>query len=132
MFPEVLEALLDRVPHRSPVTVESWRTAALPGRVYPALVRAPGRRADGMLLTGLTTGDWTVLDAYEDDLYDLAHLDLREGGQAWTYVAPDGGPALDEDWSAAEFAGHLDRYVANCRAWRVRYEAAADGGAGSE
>lgn len=123
MFPEVLRVLLGRVPDRTPATVESWRAAALPGRVYPALVPS-GSRTDGVLLSGVSERDWRILDAYEDDLYDLVRLPLVGGGHAWTYVAPTGAVALDEDWSAVEFEAHLTPYTAACRSWRANHRAA--------
>jgi hypothetical protein len=126
MFPEVLEALIDRVPDHTPAAVDGWRAAALDGRVYPALVPGTGRRAAGLLLTGVTDGEWTVLDAYEDDLYDLRRLPLTDGGHAWTYASPQGKGALSRDWSADGFARrNLPDYVAACRNWAMAYRAAA-------
>lgn len=129
MFPEVLTVLLGRIPDRSPARVPGWRAAALPHRVYPVLVRDPSAEAPGILLTGVTAAEWHVLDAYEEDLYDLLRLPLDGGGHAWTYVAPDGADTPAESWSADEFAGrHLPAYVAECRVWRAAF---ADGLAGS-
>ncbi|MEU8131907.1 gamma-glutamylcyclotransferase family protein [Streptodolium elevatio] len=122
MFPEVLRTLLDRVPALAPAAVDGWRAAALPGQVYPALATADSR-ADGVLLSGISVRDWHILDAYEDDLYDLVRLPLVGGGHAWTYVAPQAA-VLDENWSAEAFAERqLTEYVAACRAWRADFAA---------
>lgn len=40
-FDAVLEALLKRIPERTPASAPGYRVAALAGRVYPGLVRAP-------------------------------------------------------------------------------------------
>lgn len=127
MFPEVLTALLGRIPDRSPARVRGWRAAALPDRVYPVLVRDVSAEAPGVLLTGVSAAEWDVLDAYEEDLYDLLRLPLDGGGHAWTYVAPDGADAPEAAWSAEEFERrHLPAYAAECRVWMTRY------GAGTE
>ncbi|NUP32982.1 MAG: gamma-glutamylcyclotransferase [Streptomycetaceae bacterium] len=129
MFPEVLAALLGRIPDRSPARMSGWRAAALPDRVYPVLVRDPSADASGALLTGISAAEWEILDAYEEDLYDLLRLPLEGGGHAWTYVAPEGADAPEGFWSADEFADrHLAAYVAACRVWRGGFAESAAGG----
>lgn len=128
MFPDVLRTLLGRVPELAPEAVDGWRAAALPGRVYPVLVPGGGH-VSGRLLTGLDADDWRILDAYEDDLYDLARLPLAGGGHAWTYVSPVGGDASDEDWSPDVFAErHLAAFVQACSIWRSDYGTSAPTG----
>ncbi|GAA2134642.1 hypothetical protein GCM10009727_28540 [Actinomadura napierensis] len=121
-FPEVLFALIDRVPDHEPAAAEGWRVATLPGRVYPGLV--PGdTTAQGYLLTGLTSDEWRVLDAFEDPVYELVRVDLGDGRHGWTYACNDGADVGPDDWSADDFeAQHLPAYVERCAAWRRRYE----------
>jgi gamma-glutamylcyclotransferase (GGCT)/AIG2-like uncharacterized protein YtfP len=127
-FPDVLEALLGRVPEHSPGIVEGWRVAALDGRVYPVLVPGQGA-AGGVLISGLTTEEWHVIDAYEDDFYALEHLTLVDGRQGWAYLTRDGTAltrdgtaALPVDWSPGDFtARHLGTFANRCRAWRSSY-----------
>jgi gamma-glutamylcyclotransferase (GGCT)/AIG2-like uncharacterized protein YtfP len=127
-FPDVLEALLGRIPEHSPGIVEGWRVAALDGRVYPVLVPGEGA-AGGVLISGLTTEEWRVIDAYEDDFYALEHLTLVDGRQGWAYLTRD-GTALTRDgtaalpvaWSPGDFtARHLGTFANRCRAWRSSY-----------
>ncbi|HSA50715.1 MAG TPA: gamma-glutamylcyclotransferase family protein [Yinghuangia sp.] len=119
----MLTALLDRVPDHSAAAVDGWRAAAVPGRVYPVLMPGTGR-VPGRLLTGIATSEWQVLDAFEDDLYDIVRLPLVDGGHAWAYVAPSGSENHEPDWSVREFASrHLADYVAACRKWRAGYRA---------
>ncbi|MEU6354089.1 gamma-glutamylcyclotransferase family protein [Streptomyces sp. NPDC047072] len=54
-FDAVLEALLGRIPDRTPVSAPGYRAAALAARVYPGLVRASDRSAAGVLLTDLSS-----------------------------------------------------------------------------
>lgn len=118
-FPEVLTALLGRVPDHTPGAVDGWRVAALPGRVYPGLVPGPGA-AKGLLITGLSRTEWRVLDAFEDDFYDLTELTLTDGRTGWCYTCPAGHPVCDKDWIPADFtAGPLPGYAANTAAWRL-------------
>ncbi|WP_433760553.1 gamma-glutamylcyclotransferase family protein [Nocardia sp. CA-135398] len=115
-FPEVLVELIGRCPELVSAELVGWRAAALPGRVYPGLVPAAGGVARGVVLSGLDAGEWAVLDAFEDDEYELRRV--RPGpAAAWTYVwtsvvAPD-------DWYAERFAAaHLGAFVARCATWR--------------
>jgi gamma-glutamylcyclotransferase (GGCT)/AIG2-like uncharacterized protein YtfP len=117
-FPEVLHALIDRMPQHTPATVDGWRIAGLPGRDYPGLVHGESR-ANGLLITGLTDEEWRILDAFEDDWYDLREITLAAGGTAWCYTCPPGYEVSEEDWTAADFTqAHLDGFVENSAAWR--------------
>ncbi|MGW4244866.1 gamma-glutamylcyclotransferase family protein [Nocardia sp. NPDC004722] len=119
-FAAVLTELLGRVPEMEAARLPGRRAAALPGRSYPGLVTAPGGVTDGFLLTGLTPGEWLVLDAFEDDEYDLVPVTVTAGervGYAWTYTWT--AQAEEQDWSAAAFEAELlPRYAAKCAAWR--------------
>jgi gamma-glutamylcyclotransferase (GGCT)/AIG2-like uncharacterized protein YtfP len=121
-FPEVLRMLLDRVPANRPAAVTGWRVAALRDHVYPALVPAD-TNATGQLLTDLSRAEWHVLDAFEDNLYDLACLTLDDGHHGWAYVSDANAVVLPADWNAAEFMNReLRAYVERCRRWRHWYE----------
>ncbi|MGQ4614926.1 gamma-glutamylcyclotransferase [Nocardia sp. R7R-8] len=117
-FPEVLTALLGRVPALQPAELPGWRAAALPRRLYPGLVAAAHGRARGCVLTDLTATEWTILDAFEDDEYDLRQVCL-DGRivPVWTYVwtvAADPG-----DWQRDRFAAeHLASFAARSARWR--------------
>ncbi|MFI0357190.1 hypothetical protein [Actinomadura sp. 9N407] len=39
--------------------------------------------ACGYLLTGLTPGEWRVVDAFENPLYDLERIELLDRGHGW-------------------------------------------------
>jgi gamma-glutamylcyclotransferase (GGCT)/AIG2-like uncharacterized protein YtfP len=121
-FPEVLFALIDRVPDHEPATAKGWRVATLPGRVYPGLVPADAT-AKGYLLTGLTPGEWRVLDAFEDPVYELVRVALTTGRHGWAYACNPGTEVGPDDWSPEDFqARHLPAYITRCEAWRRRYE----------
>src|SRR5262249_32952449 len=104
LFPEVLRALLGRVPNRTAAAAAGWRVAALAGRRSPALAPGDGR-GRGTLITGLTPDEWRILNAFEDALYELRRLTLTDARHGWAYVWPDDrGEALTEDWDAERFA----------------------------
>jgi hypothetical protein len=133
LFPQVLQALLDRVPTTTSVGAPGWRVAALPERVYPGLVPGSGS-APGLLLTGLSEREWRTLIAFEGDLYELRQLALSGGRDGWAFVWAGSAPASRLDWVPEEFAERvLPAYVEGCAAWRRRYEAthAASGWAAS-
>jgi hypothetical protein len=117
-FPDVLVALLGRVPAHTPASAPGWRVAALHGRLYPVLVPGGGV-ADGVLISGLTVAEWRVIDAYEDDFYDLAPLTLADGRRALAYLTRDHAAVLPADWSPGAFRdGQLAGFAARCAAWR--------------
>jgi gamma-glutamylcyclotransferase (GGCT)/AIG2-like uncharacterized protein YtfP len=116
-FPEVLRALLGRMPASKPVTLDGWRAAALARRPYPGLVAA-NATVPGMLLTGLTAEELEILDEYESGPYDLREFSLTDGRPAWSYVWTDASCVLASDWSADEFAAeHLFGFVARVGDW---------------
>lgn len=117
-FPEVLTALLGRVPSLEPAELAGWRAAALPRRLYPGLVAAAHGRARGAVLTGLSATEWRILDAFEDDEYDLRQVRL-EGRNApvWTYVWTVAADSAD--WERDRFAAeHLARFAVRSARWR--------------
>ncbi|MFF7705443.1 gamma-glutamylcyclotransferase family protein [Streptomyces lydicus] len=125
-FDAVLQALLGRVPKRAPASAPGWRAAALEGRVYPGLIAAPDAAAPGLLLTDLSRREWAILDAFEDDRYDLREVELTSGGRGLAYVWPD-GDVRDEDWNADQFTTrHLQEYAARCA--RIAPRLAAEAG----
>jgi gamma-glutamylcyclotransferase (GGCT)/AIG2-like uncharacterized protein YtfP len=119
MFPEILRVLIGRVPESTTATAAGWRVAALPGRIYPALV--PGdATAQGRLLTGIAPGEWQVIDAFEDPMYDLRRLTLTTGQKSWTYAATDPALALPYAWDMAAFTAQLPAYLTRIETWRAR------------
>ncbi|MGH3382132.1 MAG: gamma-glutamylcyclotransferase family protein [Actinoallomurus sp.] len=114
-FPDVLVALLGRVPAHTPAVAPGWRVAALDGRVYPMLVPGEGA-AGGVLISGLTAGEWRVIDAYEDDVYALERLTLADGRIGWAYLTRDHTVVLPADWSPGDFTvHHLPAFVGRLR-----------------
>ncbi|MFD8495924.1 gamma-glutamylcyclotransferase family protein [Amycolatopsis sp. NPDC059657] len=117
-FPEVLDVLLGRVPECVPATAPGWRIAALRERPFPVLVPGEGV-AEGVLVIGLTSAEWQVVDAFEAPSYELRELDL-DIGPGWTYVAGAEADAdwgiLPSDWVRADFDLHT--YLRRCAEWR--------------
>ena len=105
MSEEVLQTLLGRLPEMDP------RPAYLPpgysrhpvkGRVFPGVIRHPAsrettttttttttnnnvrtERVEGILLSGISPEDWTILDWFEDTAYDRCSVPvslLRDAG----------------------------------------------------
>ncbi|WP_119726583.1 gamma-glutamylcyclotransferase family protein [Thermomonospora amylolytica] len=119
-FPEVVGALLGRVPPMEPARAAGWRVRALPGVVYPGMVPDPRATADGMLIVGLTPAESALLDEYEGDLYEPRVIALDGGRSGRAYVWK--GPTEERDWDPEAFAGrHLAAYAEGCRAWRGTY-----------
>ncbi|MGY4101782.1 gamma-glutamylcyclotransferase family protein [Nocardia sp. R16R-3T] len=116
-FPEVLVELIGRCPELIAAELTGWRAAVLPGRVYPGLVPVAAGVARGVVLSGLGAADWAVLDAFEDDEYELRRVRPATMPSAWTYVWTS--VVTQDDWFAEQFAAeHLGAFVTHCAAWR--------------
>ena len=121
IFSAVLVALLGRSVELDPATLADHRVVALAGCRYPGLVRSPGDVVAGWLCGDLAEDEWAVIDAWEDDFYELVGVEVTTAAgdrHAGTYrLTPGtegGGP-----WSAQAFAREaLESYVADTRAWR--------------
>ncbi len=121
LFPEVLRALLGRVPQSQPASAAGWRVAALENRSYPGLVEAPGVIAHGRLLTGLSGDEWRLLDNFEDCRYELRQVALLSGQDSLAYVWVDEAEACPSTWDARRFAlTQLPAYVERCAARHSR------------
>lgn len=114
-FDAVLKALLGRIPERAPTSAPGYRAAALSGRVYPGIVaRAFDGSAPGVLLTDFSDKEWEILDAFEDERYELREVTLSSGVRRWAYVW-QGEEVREDDWDAEDFlARHLTEYAAHC------------------
>ncbi len=120
----MIRTLIDRDPHRAPVTVPGWRVAALPERVYPALIPEPDATAAGQLLDDLTAAEWHTLDTFEADFYTLTRITLDDGSHAWTYATDNPATVEPTTWNPDTFTEqHLPAYLANCTRWRQRHDA---------
>ncbi|NJQ15541.1 gamma-glutamylcyclotransferase [Streptomyces bohaiensis] len=113
-FESVLIGLLGRLPDRTAAAAPGWRAASLEGRAYPGLVLAPGVTAEGFVLTDLGPREWLVIDAFEDDEYDLGRIILASGEETWSYLWR-GEELRGDDWDAETFRQeHLGVYAARC------------------
>ncbi|WP_406279865.1 gamma-glutamylcyclotransferase [Nocardia sp. NBC_00881] len=116
-FPEVLTVLLGRVPSLEPAELTGWRAAVLPRRVYPGLVLASGELTPGAVLAGLSAAEWMILDAFEDDEYDLRRVRVGDRVEpVWTYVWT---AATDSaEWRRDRFAAdHLAVFASRSARW---------------
>jgi gamma-glutamylcyclotransferase (GGCT)/AIG2-like uncharacterized protein YtfP len=117
LFPEVLHALIRRVPQSHNASARGWRVAALKNRTYPGLVPAPGEIAHGRLLTGLTKNEWHLLDNFEDRKYELRQITLLDGQKGLAYAWVDETETCTNTWDIQNFAlTHLPTYVTRCAA----------------
>jgi hypothetical protein len=120
-FGPVLAELLGRVPGTELGVVRDRRVAALPDRAYPGLVAEPGRMASGLVLQGLTRADWEIVDAFEDEHYELRSVRVI----GWDEPIPTyvwNGVVAERDWHPEQFAAdHLYAYTTLCSRWRAEF-----------
>lgn len=117
-FPDVQRGLLGRVPQSAARTATGWRAAALRDRTYPGLVAGEGT-VDGLVLLDLRPDEWQVIDAFEDDSYELEAVRFDDGNHARAYVWSEPDAVLPDDWDRRLFASrHLPDFARRCAAWR--------------
>jgi hypothetical protein len=136
---DVLAAVLGRYlpdPSRQACQAPGYRAVHYPGRVYPALIDAPGEAAPGLLLSGLTPLDLDILDAFEGAEYSRGPIVVTLAGQnidADAYlpaiaIAADAPPWTLAEWTQKHKAAIVDIEVATARALResLRSRGASD------
>ena len=103
--PDLLAAVLGR-PLRAGgqhvARAPGFRAVHYPGRIYPALVRAPGIAAEGLLLIDLSPFERDLLDAFEGDEYrraPVAALVEEDLFEADAYLPAITVPNTGMDWS---------------------------------
>jgi gamma-glutamylcyclotransferase (GGCT)/AIG2-like uncharacterized protein YtfP len=108
--PDLLAAVLGRPlgPGEAfEAVAPGFRATHYPNRIYPALIRAPGGAAEGLLLTGLSRFELDLLDQFEGSEYrrDIVPVmvgeELHEAEAYLPAVAVSGGdPWILERWQA--------------------------------
>lgn len=92
-----------------------FRAVQYPGRVYPALVRAPGGNAEGLLVTDISPFERDLLDAFEGDEYrrgPIAVMLEEELFEADAYLPAIAIAAGAHDWSLSRWqAEHKPRVL---------------------
>jgi Gamma-glutamyl cyclotransferase, AIG2-like len=79
-----------------------FRVVHYPGRIYPALVRAPGAAAEGLVLADLTAFEHDLLDAYEGPEYRRGVIPVmiaEELHEAVAYLPAIAVPADAPAWT---------------------------------
>ena len=116
--PDLLAAVLGR-PLRAggqyAARAPGFRAVPYPGRVYPALIRAPGAAAEGLLLLDLSPFERDLLDAFEGGEYrrtPLAALVEEDLFEADAYLPAIAVLNSGPDWSLAHWqAEHKPRVL---------------------
>jgi gamma-glutamylcyclotransferase (GGCT)/AIG2-like uncharacterized protein YtfP len=124
--PAVLEAVTGRRFPGQEARLHGFARRCLRGRIYPAVVAAPGALAEGRLYDGLDPATLARLDRFEGPLYVRRQLDVEpEDGAARPaeiYVLAEGARAelRPEPWDPGAFvAQHLAQYLRSCEAFRA-------------
>ena len=117
--PDLLSGVLAR-PLRAdamlPAAAPGFAALHYPGRIYPALVRAPGAAAPGLVLTDLTPFEHDLLDAFEGPEYRRGPVPVmiaEELHEAAAYLPAIAVPSTAAPWSLEAWqAAHKPRVLA--------------------
>ena len=123
MAPEVLQALLGRVPDRTKATVRGYLRWSIKDRVYPAMTRGGDLdEVRGELIHGMSRRELAVLDWFEDEAYVPTRVEVETDAGATETVTCylwDDTTRTAGEWSFQRFrAAHLAAYVEMCEAFR--------------
>ena len=108
---------------KAPAQLYGYTALRVSGQSYPGLIPAPVEDfTQGVLITGLTLGDWDILDKFEGSFYKRIEVEIELDEKrlccAQTYLVCDHlrFKLTSEIWSADRFAANhltdfLDRFV---------------------
>ncbi len=82
MVPEIILALLGRVPRHRDASLSAYARFLVRGASYPGIVPALESSVEGTLYEGLFDAEWQLLDEYEGDLYERRNVVVTVGTQA--------------------------------------------------
>lgn len=115
--PDLLSAVLGRPLEAGELlaaVAPGFRATHYPDRIYPALIRAPGGAAEGLLLTGLSPFERDLLDQFEGSEYRRGIVPVMVGeelheAEAYLPAVPvaGGDPWSLEHWRAVHKADVL-------------------------
>ena len=66
LYEEVWLKIVGRHAHKYPAKVVGWCRKYMNNKLYPGIVRSHDNEVDGALITGLSDGEWSKLDKFED------------------------------------------------------------------
>jgi gamma-glutamylcyclotransferase (GGCT)/AIG2-like uncharacterized protein YtfP len=110
--PTVLERVLGRVPRMTVAQLQDYQRGRVSGQSYPAIVAAYGESVTGSVLFDLNDAEWSLLDAYEGELYArhkiTVTIDNQQPREADGYVLrPEHSHLFDPTpWSLERFVDH--------------------------
>lgn len=103
--PDLLSGVLARPLSAAamlPAVAPGFAALHYPGRIYPALVRAPGAAAPGLLLIDLSPFERDLLDAFEGAEYRRTLIPVMAGEElheAFSYLPAIEVPASAASWT---------------------------------
>lgn len=122
MYPEVLHALINRVPRMEPAAIHGYQRYRIKGQVFPGTLRSVAdSQVKGLVLLDLQPQELEVLDEFEGDEYYKQEVEaqLEAGGTCATivYIWQDSLRSyLYGEWDPEEFRERqLPGYVQMCR-----------------
>ncbi|KAL4458037.1 hypothetical protein ABPG75_012902 [Micractinium tetrahymenae] len=145
MYPEVLTALIQRVPRMEPAIIHGYQRYRIRGQVFPGTIRsaAPGAQVQGLVLFDLLPDELEMLDEFEGEEYFKEGVEARlvqSGGAVPTlaYLWQDRlRPLLYGEWDPEQFREQqLGSYVEMCssfaadvqaqRGWKGQFPTSSD------
>jgi gamma-glutamylcyclotransferase (GGCT)/AIG2-like uncharacterized protein YtfP len=116
-IPEILVQLLGRVVPAQPALLLGYRCFRVSEKPYPAIIAQPGASVPGLLHSGLSEVELTLLDEYEGELYERRLVELQTAagavpGFAYILRAAHREQLSGEEWDLAGFRrDHLAHYL---------------------
>ncbi len=89
MFPEIIEAVVGRVPDQRPAIIEGHRRLVVAGELFPALIvnEEGDDTVEGVIYSNISPKEWDDLIAFEDPFYKLERVDVHCSGRQMSALA---------------------------------------------
>jgi gamma-glutamylcyclotransferase (GGCT)/AIG2-like uncharacterized protein YtfP len=121
-LPEVMQALIGHALLSVEGKAFGYARFCFSNRIYPGMVACAGALTAGRVYTGITARIWTILDQFEDPVYERELIEIcRSDGtkmraQAYILTFDQRHLLSSELWEVETFVEtHLEGYVSRCR-----------------
>ena len=121
ILPEVIEALLGRVPAGQPAVLDGFQRRRLRGRSYPGAAPRAGATTAGYLYDGIDGEELRLLDRFEGPLYERRPVRVRGRAgtlpaEAWIVTPRRRALLSPRPWDPVRFTGApLSDFVRTCQ-----------------
>ncbi len=121
-IPEIMSTVTGQIFSSDEATAHNFDRYLLKGKIYPGMMIQEGASTDGRVYFELNECVLSILDEFEDDLYERTMISIRttagQSLEAFAYLLPKQCRDMlsVRQWNKDKFvAEHFGAYVQSCR-----------------